>query len=69
METETVLPHPVVIKWAGKEIELQDISPLKTVRDLKGLIHAKTGVQPERQKLLNLNFKGKIFTKNLSLTD
>jgi hypothetical protein len=51
-------PHNLMIKWAGKEIEIEDINGLKTVRDLKQMIQHKTGVQPDRQKLLNLNFKG-----------
>jgi len=32
---------------------------LRNVGDLKVLLHEKTGVLPERQTLLNLNFKGK----------
>lgn len=63
--TWTASPHPVVIKWAGKEIELADVSGAKTVLDLKALIHARTGVQVDRQKLLNLSFKGEILLEEL----
>ncbi|XP_021962626.1 ubiquitin-like domain-containing CTD phosphatase 1 [Folsomia candida] len=65
--TWTASPHPVVIKWAGKEIELADVSGAKTVLDLKALIHARTGVQVDRQKLLNLSFKGKVAADDCTL--
>ncbi|KAF5298155.1 hypothetical protein FQA39_LY02579 [Lamprigera yunnana] len=48
----------LVIKWSGKEYELE-LTENETVRDLKNTIHRKTGVRPDRQKLLNLKFKGK----------
>lgn len=51
-------PHSIVIKWMGKEIEIEDINVLKTVRDLKLTIQQKTGVQADRQKILNLTYKG-----------
>ncbi|CAL8078979.1 unnamed protein product [Orchesella dallaii] len=53
-------PHNLVVKWSGKEIEIEDINGLKTVRDLKQLLQIKTGVQVDRQKLLNLTYKGKL---------
>ncbi len=49
----------VVVKWAGKEYDIEVTSTSATVADLKSLIHAKTNVLPARQKLLNLRFKGK----------
>lgn len=48
----------LIIKWSGKEYELE-LTESETVSDLKNTIHKKTGVRPERQKLLNLKFKGK----------
>lgn len=51
-------PHNIIIKWSGKEFEIEDINGLKTVRDLKVVISSKTGVQADRQKILNLTFKG-----------
>lgn len=50
--------HNLIVKWSGKEIEIEDINRLKTVRDLKQMLQAKTGVQMDRQKLLNLTYKG-----------
>jgi ubiquitin-like domain-containing CTD phosphatase 1 len=48
----------LVIKWSGKEFPIEDINLTSTVADLKSLISEKTNVLPERQKLLNLRFKG-----------
>lgn len=47
----------VFVKWSGKEYEV-DVSENDTVEDLKNAIQKQTGVKPERQKLLNLKFKG-----------
>jgi hypothetical protein len=52
----------LVIKWAGKEIPLDDICVTTTVGDLKRVIEEKTSVLPGRQKLLNLKYKGKRVT-------
>ncbi|XP_078033434.1 ubiquitin-like domain-containing C-terminal domain phosphatase 1 [Augochlora pura] len=49
----------IIVKWSGKEYELPDIQRDDTVLSLKERIHKQTGVLPERQKLLNLKFKGK----------
>lgn len=48
----------VVVKWSGKEYEIE-LTEDNTVADLKEAIQKSTGVRPERQKLLNLKFKGK----------
>ena len=48
----------VIVKWSGKEYLIQHISLTETVRYLKDLIKDKTGVLPERQKLLGLKYKG-----------
>lgn len=49
----------IVVKWSGKEYEILDILESDTVLSVKDRIHKETGVRPERQKLLNLKFKGK----------
>ena len=49
----------IIVKWSGKEYEIPDIQQEDTVLSLKERIHKETGVLPERQKLLNLKFKGK----------
>ena len=48
-----------IVKWAGKEYAIDNLAVSSTVKDLKFAIQAKTNVLPERQKLLNLRFKGK----------
>ena len=51
----------VTIKWSGKEYAIQNLSPSDTVKSLKDLIRDKTGVLPERQKLLGLKYKGTVW--------
>lgn len=48
----------IIVKWCGKEYEICNIRETDTVSTLKDLVHKETGVRPERQKLLNLRFKG-----------
>lgn len=48
----------IIVKWSGKEYEILDILESDTVLTVKNRIHKETGVRPERQKLLNLKFKG-----------
>ena len=50
----------VTIKWSGKEYSIENLSPSDTVKSLKDLIKDKTGVLPERQKLLGLKYKGTV---------
>jgi len=52
----------VIVKWSGKEYEVSDLETTDTVLNLKVKIMEKTGVRPERQKLLNLKVKGKAAT-------
>ena len=49
----------LVIKWSGKEYTIDGVSYADTIKQLKEQIRGKTGVLPERQKLLGLKFKGK----------
>lgn len=48
----------VVVKWSAKEYEIAVPNSTGTVLCLKKAIEVKTGVKVERQKLLNLKFKG-----------
>lgn len=48
----------LVVKWSGNEYEISDLISTNTVKDLKNVIKLKTGVLPERQKLLGLKLKG-----------
>lgn len=48
----------IVVKWSGKEYEIDNLSQSDTVATLKEVIRKRTGVLPERQKLLNLKYKG-----------
>jgi len=57
----------LMVKWAGKEYSVEEIEPTDTVMDLKVKIMEKTGVRPERQKLLNLKAKGKAATDDMKI--
>lgn len=48
----------ITVKWSGKEYEIVDIQSNDSVLSLKDKIYLKTGVRPQRQKLLNLKIKG-----------
>ncbi|CAH1404967.1 unnamed protein product [Nezara viridula] len=50
----------LVVKWNSKEYDVGPLLGEETVGNLKDIIFHKTGVRPERQKLLNLKFKGKM---------
>ena len=57
----------VLVKWSGKEFNIENIDPLDTVMELKVKIMEQTGVRPERQKLLNLKCKGKAATEDMKI--
>ena len=57
----------IVVKWAGKEYNVENIDPGESVMDLKVKIMNQTGVRPERQKLLNLKVKGKAATDEMKI--
>ncbi|XP_039292294.1 ubiquitin-like domain-containing CTD phosphatase 1 [Nilaparvata lugens] len=50
----------LTVKWNGKEYEVNDLCGTDSVGTLKANIYKLTGVRPERQKLLNLKYKGKM---------
>lgn len=52
----------VVVKWSGREYEITDLTQSDTVEKLKDAICRETGVRPNRQKLLNLKYRGKLST-------
>lgn len=58
----------VIVKWGGKEYEVKSLDPTDTVEKLKVKIMEKTGVRPERQKLLNLKLKGKAATDTTEIS-
>lgn len=51
----------IIVKWSGKEYPITDLTDQDTVAVLKHEIFKKTQVRPERQKLLNLKYKGTPF--------
>nr|CAG4643380.1 EOG090X0A5K [Ilyocryptus agilis] len=57
-----------VIKWSGKEYEVNVPNTGATVLCLKKAIEIRTGVKVERQKLLNLKHKGKVAEDEHKLT-
>ena len=57
----------MLVKWAGKEYNVDNLDDGDTVMDLKLKIMEQTGVRPERQKLLNLRVKGKAATDDMKV--
>lgn len=60
-KTSTLKDVSILVKWNGKEYPITDLSDQETVAVLKHEIARLTNVRPERQKLLNLKFKGTIY--------
>uniref|UniRef100_A0A0A1XHX7 Ubiquitin-like domain-containing CTD phosphatase 1 n=1 Tax=Zeugodacus cucurbitae TaxID=28588 RepID=A0A0A1XHX7_ZEUCU len=50
----------IIIKWAGNEYPLTELTDQDTVAVLRHEIFKLTQVRPERQKLINLRYKGKV---------
>ena len=61
----------IIIKWAKQEISLDSecLQPYDTVEHLKNVIYHKTGVQPTRQKLFGLKYKGKPAEDDVKLSE
>lgn len=59
----------LIVKWAGKEYSIPDLPLHGCVMDLKHAIFEKTGVLPERQKLVGVKCKGKPVTECVRLSD
>ncbi|CAD6993410.1 ubiquitin-like domain-containing CTD phosphatase 1 [Ceratitis capitata] len=51
---------PIIVKWGGKEYTVTDLTDQDTVAVLRHEIFKLTQVRPERQKLLNLKYKGQV---------
>ncbi|CAG4979051.1 ubiquitin-like domain-containing CTD phosphatase 1 [Colias croceus] len=62
-------PIKLFVKWNGKEYDLPELSRSDSVAMLKVAIENATGVRPERQKLLNVKFQGKVATDNYTLSE
>ncbi|XP_054730380.1 ubiquitin-like domain-containing CTD phosphatase 1 [Anastrepha obliqua] len=50
----------ITVKWGGKEYLITDLTDQDTVAVLRHEIFKLTQVRPQRQKLINLKYKGKI---------
>lgn len=57
METE-LKELTIIVKWCGKEYPVSELTAEDTVAMLRHEICKRTQVRPERQKLLNLKYKG-----------
>nr|CAG4647251.1 EOG090X0A5K [Megafenestra aurita]SVE92537.1 EOG090X0A5K [Megafenestra aurita] len=57
-----------IVKWSAKEYEISLTSSTSTVHCLKKAIEIQTKVKVERQKLLNLKYKGKAAEDGLKLS-
>ena len=57
----------LIVKWSGREYNIENIEPGESVKDLKRKIMDHTRVRPERQKLLNLKCKGKAVTDDMKI--
>lgn len=47
----------LVVKWSSNEYEIDCLDLDNSVAHLKNCIYSKTGVKPERQKLMGLKMK------------
>ncbi|XP_005181423.1 ubiquitin-like domain-containing CTD phosphatase 1 [Musca domestica] len=57
----------IVVKWSAKEYPITDLTDQDTVAVLRHEIFKRTLVRPNRQKLLNLKYKGKPAEDSLKL--
>ncbi len=48
----------LIVKWSSNEYVIDSITSEDTVNDIKNMIYKKTGVKPERQKLIGLKTNG-----------
>lgn len=44
----------IIVKWSGNEYVIDNLNDMATILNLKECIYSKTGVKPERQKLIGL---------------
>lgn len=57
----------LIVKWSGAEYEIE-LDPQDNIALLKHEIFKRTNVRPERQKLLNLKFKGKMANDEVKIS-
>lgn len=48
----------LIIKWNGNDYDVKNLNTDSDVKTLKEEIFKRTGVRPERQKLINLRLSG-----------
>ncbi|CAG2182377.1 unnamed protein product, partial [Oppiella nova] len=58
----------LVVKWSSQEYTIDSVTTDDTVCDFKNAIYKKTGVKPERQKLMGLKAAGKPVTDDTPLS-
>ena len=49
-------PWKITVKWSGQKIDISDLHGPTTLSQLKQVISTRTGVLPERQKLLGVRY-------------
>ena len=54
---KTGIIQKLIVKWSSSEYEIDCLDPENTISDIKDCIQSKTGVKPERQKLMGLKMK------------
>lgn len=61
--------YSIVIKWSGNEYVIDEttVSQTDTIADLKNELHKRTGVLPERQKLMGLKYQNKPATDDVKI--
>uniref|UniRef100_A0A0A9X4J1 Ubiquitin-like domain-containing CTD phosphatase 1 n=1 Tax=Lygus hesperus TaxID=30085 RepID=A0A0A9X4J1_LYGHE len=59
----------LIVKWNNAEYVLEGLLETDNVEALKNVIFKKTGVRPERQKLLNVKFNGKMPTDDCLISN
>lgn len=57
----------IIVRWNGTDYPINDLLNETTIAELKARIYEETDVRPERQKLLNLRFRGKVPDEEQSL--
>lgn len=57
----------LIVKWSGAEYDVE-LHPQDNIAVLKHEIFKKTNVKPERQKLLNVKYKGKMASDDVKIS-
>lgn len=67
MQSTSDSEFKLIVKWSGAEYEIE-LDPMDNIALLKHEIYKKTNVRPERQKLLNLKYKGKMAPDDVKIS-